>query len=206
MVFLAVTVGTLEARGKRRAVIEPEPIASPTPTPKPSQTSTPRPEPTTKARIGFRCTSSCSKQEREKVERAEVLVNEIVASKCFKDFMLSWGLLDENGKRVNAEKVVSHIRSTTLEVPVVYYYQNNGVVGYRQPPSITVHFNRKFHNYYNDCDTASNALHEWSHALEYGHPFNPTSWRGRTVPYALNNAVEECCDTSNGYRGTFEVR
>lgn len=180
---------------------EPVPMQSPVvtkPSPLPSPTITAAPA---KGKIGFRC-ATCNESERKRVAEAEKVANEVVQTSCFSNFMLNWGLLDEYGNKIkDPKKVVAHLRSAKLTVPVHYYYSRKGVVGYRNVGEPDIYFNRKFHDYYGACDTASNAVHEWSHVLDYGHPFKPTSWRGRTVPYAINNAFDQCCEGSKGLRG-----
>lgn len=133
------------------------------------------------------------------------MVNEIAQSDCFSKFMKKRGLIWTNGR--TAEQVVAHIRGAALTVPVHYYRGRCSVVGYRSPPEPDVYFNRCSHDYYDACDTASNAFHEWSHSLEYDHPYRSTSTRGLTVPYSLNAAVETCCKQGgHGFRGDGKER
>lgn len=191
---------------KKRRIEAPEPSPVVTPTVKPS----PIPMPTgLPGNIGFKCTASCTQDERVRVSQAEIVANQVVHSECFKEFMSRLGLLDEDGNSYDASEVrdvIKDLTTTPLTVPVHYYYSSKNVVGYRNIGADDIYFNRRYHNFYNACDTASNAVHEWSHPLGYGHPFNPTSWRGRTVPYGINQAIDKCCSSSNGFRGTFEVR
>lgn len=181
----------------------PEPSASPegvaSPLPSPSPIASPQPIDTAEGHIGFECVT-CTKEEKVKIEKAEILANEIVQGKCFGDFMLSWGLIEREGR--SPIEVVDHIRKSKVKVPVHYYYSRKNVVGYRQPPYPDIYFNRRYHDYYNACDTASNGCHETLHVLGYGHPFKPTSTRGRTIPYACNSAFEKCCIGSKGFRGS----
>lgn len=177
----------------------PEPVQTPTATPIPS--SSPIPIPTSPElnpnNIGLKCVT-CNPNEKTKVLAAQIKANKVIQSQCFKDFMMSWGLIWTNNK--SSEKVVEHLRTTRFTVPVHYYDGDCNVVGYREPPHPDIYFNRCSHDYYNSCDTASNAVHEWSHVLGYDHPFERTSTRGKTVPYAINNAFESCCSEGNGFR------
>jgi len=177
----------------------PEPIQSPTPIKTPAETPIPiTPEPELNPNnIGFKC-ATCKPNEKTKLLAAQIKANKIVQSQCFKDFMMNWGLIWTNGK--TPEKVVEHLRTTKLTVPVHYYDGDCNVIGYRQPPYHDIYFNRCSHDFYNSCDTASNAVHEWSHVLEYDHPFERTNTRGKTVPYAINNAFDRCCSEGNGFR------
>lgn len=166
--------------------------SAPEPSPSPSATAYPRPSssPVTGPLIGFSFASGTEK-ERALLAQAQIKANETLHSKCFEDFMLKWGLIQTEGK--TAAQVVAHLRQVRLTVPVHYYYKNNSTVGYRRPPYPDVYFNRRFHTFYDACETAANAVHEWSHVVGYDHPSNRTSTRGRTVPYAINSAHEKCC-------------
>lgn len=188
---------------KKRQPVEPTPQVTIAPSPK----ATPSPVPSGQvSNIGFRCTSSCTKEEAKRVAEAQIVANQIVHTECFSKFMSKVGLLDEDGEPFSAKEAIKDITTEVLTVPVHYYYSRANVVGYRNIGAPDIYFNRRYHDYYNACDTASNAVHEWSHSLGYGHPFNPTSWRGRTIPYAINQAFDACCSDSQGFRGVFEVK
>ena len=143
--------------------------------------------------LGIYCPSQmdCNTYEQEKVIQAEQRGIQVIASKCFSDFMLKRKLIQTNGK--TPAEVVKDLRENPLIVPVHYYYENSSVVGYRQPPWPDIYFNRKFHNNYGTCATASNAAHEWSHSIGYGHDFEATARRPYSVPYSINAASTACC-------------
>jgi len=201
-VALALALSTQGLARGRAPVPAPDPspspivVALPSPIPSPSASAAPT-VPVISGGIGFKCVD-CTKEEAVKVEKAQAMANEIVQSKCFGDFMLSWGLIDREGR--TPLEVIEHIRSAKLTVPVHYYRSSKKVVGYRQPPYPDIYFNRKYHDYYGVCDTSSNGVHEWSHSIGYGHPFKSTPTRGRTIPYAINNAFDKCCADSKGFR------
>jgi hypothetical protein len=115
----------------------------------------------------------------------------MVAGPCFEDFLLKRKMISTNGK--TNRQVIDHIRAADLEVPVVMYYKNNRVVGYRQPPKPTIYTNRKFHAGTTPCNAGSNLFHEWSHTLGYGHTYKATSVRPYSVPYSLNAVTKACC-------------
>lgn len=205
IVLAILLVANAVIAGGRKPQPEPSPsaIVSPTPHPVPSPivVESPKPEP-----IGgykFTCVG-CVKAEIKKVADAQLKVNEIIQSKCFGDFMLKWGLIDRGGR--TPMEVIEHLRKQNLNIPAHYYYSRGKVVGYRNPPYPDIYMNRKFHDYYGVCDTASNMAHESSHVAGYDHPFNSTPTRGHTIPYAINNAFDECCVDgdvkSKGFRGT----
>lgn len=156
-------------------------------------------------RIGFDCVE-CNSDEKKQLKAAESILASLVKGQCFKDFMLKrkfiWRKPEGSKSDLTNQEIYDKIINANLTVPVHYYYKRfSSVVGYREPPDPDIYFNRKFHDYYSACDTASNAFHEWSHTLGFDHPFNPTNDRGYTVPYSLNTVVEQCCESSNGYRG-----
>lgn len=146
--------------------------------------------------LGIYCASAadCTPYEQEKIIAAEQRGIQVIASKCFADFMAKRGLIQTNGK--TPAQVVNDLRENELQAPVHYYYENSSVVGYRQPPYIDIYFNRKFHDNYGTCATASNAAHEWSHSIGYDHDFNATARRPYSVPYSINAAFTACCPRS----------
>jgi hypothetical protein len=175
--------------GKRKVEPEPTPISSPSssvdPVPMPTVTETPL------YGIRFKPIKGHTQKDLERVKSAEAKINAMVKSECFEKFLLARPMIQTEG-RTNAE-VIAHLRQANLEVPVVMYYKNNRVVGYRQPPSPTIYTNRKFHAGTTPCNAGSNLFHEWSHSLVYGHSFKATRSRPYSVPYSLNAVVSKCC-------------
>lgn len=151
----------------------------------------------TQKNIQFKCVT-CTQEEEVKMRQAESIANAVVQSECFKEFMLNWGLLWTNGK--TPEDVVSELQNTRLEVPVHFYRGRCSVVGYRNVGKPDIYMNRCVHDTYTPEMTASNATHEWSHVVGYDHPYRKKSWRGRTVPYAINKAFEACWKNGAGDR------
>lgn len=153
--------------------------------------------------LGIYCASAadCTPYEQEKIIAAEQRGIQVIASKCFADFMAKRGLIQTNGN--TPAQVVRDLRENMLQAPVHYYYENSSVVGYRQPPWPDIYFNRKFHDTYGTCATASNAAHEWSHSIGYGHDFEATARRPYSVPYSINAAFTACCPSA-GARYMFD--
>lgn len=164
--------------------------AKPIPSPTPLLLPSPAPIASVRPQAGFLCIE-CTEGEKAKLQAAQGLANRLLPSPCFRSFLEGWGLIDTQGK--TASQVVDHLAGASLTVPVHYYRGRCRVVGYRNPGAPDLYFNRCHHDAFNACQTASNALHEWSHVLGYTHPFKATSTRGRTVPYAINRAIEACC-------------
>jgi len=127
------------------------------------------------------------------VEKAEVLVNAAINSKCLYDFLLSRPLVQTYGK--TPKEVIGHIRSTYgLTTPVEMYAKwYSTTIGYTSPPELTIYTNRKFHARTNSCDRASNLGHEWLHILGYTHDYAATRQRQYSVNYSFNAAMEKCC-------------
>mgnify|MGYP007083436608 CR=1 FL=1 len=169
---------------------KPEPTPSPIPTPSEAYTGVPEglePE----LRIQFSPIINYGPKETENLKIAEKLANTVVQSTCFERFMLARKMNGMNGK--TRQQVVDHLRSTKLTVPVKMYYTSKNVIGYRQPPSPTVHTNRKYHGVNSGKSNryrASNLTHEWSHVLGYKHAFrNPSQY---SVPYSITAAFNAC--------------
>lgn len=179
------------AFGKKAPPPVAAPVGSPTPSPSPSGSPSPSPSSAAIKGIKFSPLKNHTAEETKVVAVAEELSNKLVQSKCFEDFMTKRELIQTTG--LTRFQVVEKIRKSNLAVPVVMYYQNNNVVGYRQPPSITIYTNRKFHAGSTACARGSNLTHEWSHALGFDHDFNATISRPRSVPYSINAAFEVCC-------------
>lgn len=129
------------------------------------------------------------------IKKAEVVMNDVVHSQCFYDFMSQRKMIQTNGR--SSEEVAKHIQGLNGTVPVVMYYRRfTSAVAYRQPPSLTVHFNRKFFGVNTPlCSWASTLAHEGlGHSLgDYGHDYNWNAQRDYSVPYSANKAFEKCC-------------
>lgn len=133
--------------------------------------------------------------ERAIIERASLKVNEVIASQCFKNFMLSRAMIETNNR--TSSEVYSHIASLRGLVDVSMYFKRwSSAIAYRQPPSLKINLNR---NYFtaskNNCQWASTMAHEGlGHSLGgYSHSFYDNANRDRSVPYSLNAAFEKCC-------------
>lgn len=136
-----------------------------------------------------------AKENIDKLKQAEIKVNETIQSTCFNDFLTQpkfrSKLVQTNG--LSRSQVVEKIKSTTLTVPVVYYFKNNSVIGYRQPPFNTIYLNKKYHDKYSACSSAANLAHEASHVLGFTHDFKATKRRPFSVPYSISHAFSFCC-------------
>mgnify|MGYP000203326904 CR=1 FL=1 len=153
------------------------------------------------AKVSFSPVTNYNTQDSEALAVSERLSNDLLNSKCFEVFMVEreqgkhssrgYKLHTTNGK--TALEVVNHLRTTDLTTPVVMYYKNNNVSGYRWTGNPTIYTNSKFHRGANACSRASNLTHEWSHVAGYSHTFKANSLRPFSVPYSINAAFKVCC-------------
>lgn len=117
----------------------------------------------------------------------------MLSSSCFSTFVKKREKLIETNN-LDRDGVLESLSKSRLTVPLKMYYKNNGVVGYRNPPSPQVNTNRKFHAGASACSRASNLTHEWSHSLGYGHSYNANYNRQFSVPYTINAGFLACCE------------
>lgn len=137
-------------------------------------------------------------KEKAHLQRALNKVREVMASKCFEEKLLQ--RVEPNKDRMrqtngltNAE-VIKDLRSKAVEVRFEMYSKwYSKVKGYTYPSTNKIWTNRKFHNGSTDCNKGSNALHEISHKMGYGHAFKANNLRPYTVPYSLNWVMSQCC-------------
>lgn len=163
----------------------------------PAPAPVPEPSPSPTARITLTCDRTCTAHEREKVAKAEAIINEIRTRPCFQDMFLKPELssqLVQTGGRTR-EEVVQDLATREARATVTYYWRPGKVVGYRNPGSSVIHFNRYIHGRKkndNEWMTASNGFHEVSHVMGYTHDYKPTKRRPYSVSYRINRAVERC--------------
>lgn len=130
--------------------------------------------------------------EQDLIRNKETLkkANEIINGECFKSKMLSLPISWTNNK--SKEEVVNVLRGTS-EIKIRMYLENTSTIGYMNPGSNILNFNRKFHDKFSACQSASNLAHEVSHIKGFRHPSWRVPGRSNTVPYAINVAIEACC-------------
>lgn len=130
-----------------------------------------------------------------KIYAAKIKVNETIKSQCFNDFFLlkkyRSKIIQTNGK--TRQQVLDDIVSYAEELNVNTYFKNNNVIGYRQPPLKDIFINKKFHDKFSPCASASNLAHESTHVMGYVHDFKSTKRRPYSVPYTVSAAFSFCC-------------
>ena len=155
---------------------------------------------TAHAGVTFSPVSGFASPEQVKIiEQAGKKVNEVVASKCFADWMNKQSVMNEtNGK--SKEQVIAHLIGMNDTVPVKMYFRKYGkksifcplctsAVAYREPPHKVINLNASFFTRKTSvCRWAATMAHEGlAHALgNYGHSFDWTRSREDTVAYLLS--------------------
>lgn len=118
----------------------------------------------------------CTTPEAFKVHDAVGQIDKVFASQCYYDAMERAGVSQADARTVaNVEG----------NFGVKFYQADNKTVGYMNPGETTIWMNRKFHNSFGVCDTASNLAHELAHMAGFYHKAD--------VAYSVNDAFSQCC-------------
>jgi hypothetical protein len=91
-------------------------------------------------------------------------------------------------------QVVAHLRSSPVKLDLQMYRSWRGVVGYTYDGVNKIWMNRKFHDGFNVCESASNLGHEITHKNGFVHDFKPTKRRPCSAPYIVGTVVKKCCE------------
>lgn len=142
------------------------------------------------ASVKFDPVKNYTERELEVLSISEKMINEMIVSDCFDNFMTERKMIQTDGL-TNAQ-VVTKLK-TPATVPLVMYYSNNSTVGYRNTGSPTIYTNRKFHAGASACANASNLFHEVAHVIGFSHDKRASSSRPYSVPYSINAAFKACC-------------
>lgn len=110
---------------------------------------------------------ACTTPEAFKVFDAQTKLNQILPSVCFKS-RSDFDFAPVDGQRW----------------PVKFYFANTNTVGFMEPGDPTTWLNRRFHDSFSVCKTASTIAHELTHHAGFRH-FD--------AAYQVNQAFEECC-------------
>jgi len=133
-----------------------------------------------------------NEEEKVKASKYIPLMDNVINSKCFEEFMIARDLRKTNGK--TNEEVVQHIRKSTVDIELIMYFKRfSKVAGYTEKGATWIKLNRKYHAGASFCSEASNLAHELSHKINYGHDFKATIDRPLSVPYSINAAFKSCC-------------
>ena len=130
--------------------------------------------------------------EKQKAAKYIPVMDSVLKSKCFLDFMKERDIKKANGK--SNEEVVAHILNSTVDIELIMYYKRfSKVHGYTLPDVNKIWLNRKYHNGASLCSEASNLAHELSHKIGYGHNYKSSVYRPFSVPYSINAGFKHCC-------------
>ena len=82
-----------------------------------------------------------------------------------------------------------------MDIDVTMYYKRTSTVGYTYPDTTRTWVNSRFFNGYTAGQVASNATHEWTHKIGFGHSYYNNAARPYSVPYAIGGIIEELVDS-----------
>jgi len=132
-------------------------------------------------------------KEIVKAKKYIPLMESVVKSQCFEDFMVARKMIKTDG--LSNKEVVAKLRGTTVDIELIAYYKRfSYVAGYTEPGAKWIKINRKYHTGASLCSEASNLYHELSHKIGFGHTNKGTSIRKYSVPYSINDAFKVCCE------------
>lgn len=183
VLLLAFATACDEKPARQVPVASPSPIvvASPSPSPSPQDLI-----------VVFKEDKTYRAKEVETLRKAEVKVTELFRSECFEKFFLARAVIQTN--EMTKSEVLAFIRSKKDSVPVTMYNKpGSNVIGYRQPPSRTIHTNRAKHGGASVCFVARSLGHEYTHVIGFKHDFEATKRRPFSVPYSVTEGFKKCC-------------
>jgi len=136
---------------------------------------------------------NCTEAEVEKYKKVLAKTRDVMHSQCFKDFILNRKMIQTSER--TSQEVLSHVLTGNREITIELYYNRwVSTVGYTYPHVTNIWFNRKYHNSYGICESASNLSHEGAcHKNGYSHDMNYSPSRDYSVCYSFNAAFNQCC-------------
>lgn len=118
----------------------------------------------------------CTTVEAFKILDAQTLMNRVVPTHCFANKLAERGVSDE---------WINRLQGANERLSIRFYFEDSKVVGWTYARDTNINLNRKFHDKFSACKTASNVTHELVHTLGFVHKVD--------VAYAANYAFEACC-------------
>lgn len=134
---------------------------------------------------------NCTPKELARVQESASMVNQVVKTQCFRDFMEARELIQTNG--LTRSQVVDSLVSADIKISVEMYWSLKRVLGYTYDGVNKEWVNRRYMMSWGVCDLASLLGHETSHKANYDHDFKATKRRPWSVPYSINQAFKKCC-------------
>lgn len=132
---------------------------------------------------------NCSVAEFDHIKASVVKVNDVVSGQCFREKMLAMDLIQTEGR--TPAQVVDSLKGVKIDTEM--YWTIKRVLGYTLPSAQKIWINRRYMLQWNHCDLGSLLAHESSHKVGYGHDYQSTSRRPKSVPYSINRAFDACC-------------
>lgn len=133
--------------------------------------------------------------EKAMIQKAGELVNQVVHSQCFYDYMASRKMIQT--KNLSSEQVAKQISILSGLVGVSMHFKRwTSAVAFREPNALKINLNRYYFTASTKlCSWASTMAHEaLGHALGgFDHSFHQTKDRQYSVPYSINAAFDACC-------------
>ncbi len=137
------------------------------------------------------CTN-CTAEQWKFIQAANKKLNEVVTSQCFKDEVLKSQFLQGWTLGKNNFQVYESLVGADVKIEAEIYYSLKRVSGYTYPNQMKQWLNSRYLVQWGVNELASLLAHETSHKIGYGHTFNYTNGREKTIPYALNTIIERC--------------
>jgi hypothetical protein len=145
--------------------------------------------------LSIRKCTNCSDSQWKFIQEAQVKTNETVASSCFASFMIQRKFIDID-QMSNSQVVEALVGKNTL-TDVEMYRTAKRVLGYtlaNQPVGkYKIWINSRYMMKWNRCDLGSLLGHETAHKKGFKHSFKYTKSRIFSVPYSMNEAIDQCC-------------
>lgn len=140
------------------------------------------------------CDQTCSTSQKASLPNIQTKLNDTVNGQCFSDYFTNPKTTLQNTNNLTREQIVSKLREP-ISLTVNYYYKKfTSAVGYEDAKDYNViHVNGAKVGGWSDCDMASLAGHEMSHAKGFYHNGNSPGPNQYTIPYQVNHAFEQCC-------------
>ncbi len=154
--------------------------------------------------------SNGTSSQRDKIDRADQKLREIVRSHAFKDRVINFTyngvkrFVDNGGltntqiyyKILNAAEKLLPTRDNEMDLKIKTYYQASSTVGFTSSSSMYINMNTKFLNSYTVSETAKTMMHEWLHKLGFSHAVYYSRSRDYSVPYGVGRIIMELARTT----------
>jgi hypothetical protein len=159
--------------------------------------------------VNLRSTQYFSATDLTKLNKAFVVLTQVLNSAEFRDFVLNYnyqstGTFANSGGFDNeaiynlvqdGKEAMLGIVDHTIDLDLVLYnppwYRRWGVVGYTYANTNKIWMNRNYFNRFEPSDVAANIAHEWMHKIGFDHDYKSTKRRPYSVPYAVGNFVSQ---------------